>query len=254
MLESGSLSRSLGRLVNEVPVGQSFGGHNAPERVHKNVRVTPVIVSPLQLFEVAVDMLGADFMERPDDRPLEQRPDALDAVGVHVPYNPLLGGVVGRFVARVVVGDTKVRLQFIGVDGISVVTDCLVDKLMERVMPDVRNALEADLAASLNGASNVDLVSSTGLAALPADHRLIHLHDAEQRRSDQGVVAHRLADTVAEVPRCPVGTNAEHFLHLVRADALLRYTHQVDGEEPLPQRQVGVVHDRLSRHAELVAA
>ena len=38
------------------------------------------------------------------------------------------------------------------------------------------------------------------------------------------------------------------------AHALLALADQVDGDEPLPQGQVGAVHDRTGHHAEAMAA
>ena len=62
-------------------------------------------------------MLLADLMKRSDNGPLEQRPHALDPVGVNVADNPFLFGVVDGFMAGVMILDSKVRLQFVGVDG-----------------------------------------------------------------------------------------------------------------------------------------
>ena len=257
-IQSIRQARSSGSVIDQFTVRQRAGGQDAPKRVGEDARVAPVVEPPLQFFEVAVDVLQADLVERPDDRPFEQRPDALDAVRVQVPDDPLLRGVVDRLVPRVVVRDAHVALEFVGVNGLGLVPDGLSDESVERVPAHVRDTLEAHLATTLDGSRNVDLVGAASLAALTpnlsSDHRFVHFHDAKQRRATQAVVAHSLADAVAEVPRRPVGTDAEHLLHLVGADALLRDAHQVDGEEPLLQRQVSVVHDRPSRHRELVAA
>src|SRR5687768_8100047 len=43
-------------------------------------------------------------------------------------------------------------------------------------------------------------------------------------------------------------------LQLVRGHALARLAHDVDREEPLPERQLGVVEDRADADAELIAA
>lgn len=59
---------------------------------------------------------------------------------------------------------------------------------------------------------------------------------------------------MTEIPSRLVGADPEDPLKLVSAHALLALAHQEDGEEPRPERQVGIVHDRSSRHAELVVA
>ena len=58
-------------------------------------------------------MFKAHLVERADDRTLEQRPDTLDSVGVHVAHNPLPLRVVYRLMERVVIGNPQVRLEIV---------------------------------------------------------------------------------------------------------------------------------------------
>ena len=68
-----------------------------------------------------------------------------------------------------------------------------------------------------------------------------------------GSFAHSLANAVAEVPGGAVG-DAERALHLLGRHSLFGDAHQVDGDEPLTEGQVGVVHDRSGRDGKLVGA
>ena len=58
---------------------------------------------------------------------------------------------------------------------------------------------------------------------------------------------------MAEIP-CRFVGHAESPLELIGAHALLGLAEQVDAQEPLPQRQMGIVEDRASGHGELIAA
>ncbi len=118
--------------------------------------------------------------------------------------------------------------------------------------------IEPDGPASLNRPGHPGLTGAAASAAsapLAADQRFIHFDDPEQRgTAGEGVVAHGRADAVAEMPRCLIRSDAERPLQLVRRQALAGFAHQVDGGEPLSQRQMRLVHNSASRHAEVVAA
>jgi hypothetical protein len=56
----------------------------------------PVVEPEGHLVKVGVQMLGAQVMVGAHNRPLEQRPDALNRVGVNVGLYPLFCTVVDR--------------------------------------------------------------------------------------------------------------------------------------------------------------
>lgn len=58
---------------------------------------------------------------------------------------------------------------------------------------------------------------------------------------------------MAKIPRCLV-REAQDALQLVGAHPLLGLAKQVDTQEPLPERKVGIVEDRPGSYAELVTA
>lgn len=156
--------------------------------------------------------------------------------------------------ARVAVPDPEVGLEFVGVDRFGGIADGALDEGMDGVLADVGDALDADAAPALDGPGDPRLVVAPVLALLlPADHRLVDLDHANERRAGERIVAHRLADAVAQVPRRLIG-DTEGPLELAGADPLLALAHQVDGDEPLPQRKVRAMHNRSRRHAELIVA
>ena len=124
-------------LSDEFPVGERVGVHDAGQGVAEDVGVVAVVVAPLQFFEIAVHVLGADLVERSDDRALEEAPDAFNAVGVDVAQDPFLFGVPDGLMAGVVVSDPEVGLEFVGVDCLGLVSDGAGDEVMQGVLPDV---------------------------------------------------------------------------------------------------------------------
>ena len=243
-------------LRDQCIVGECVRVHDAPEGVAEDVRVVPVVESPLELLEVAVHVLGAHLVERADDRPLEQAPDAFYAVRVNVSGDPLFLGMSNSLMARVVVRDSHVRPKLIGVDRFGRILHCPLDEAMEGVLLDVWDSLQADVPSALNGPGDpclANTVARTDATATTTDQSLIHFYNPEEGRAGERIVAHGFADAVTQMPSCLVG-DSECPLELIGGHALLRFTHEVDGEEPLAKRQVRAVHDRSRRHAELVAA
>ena len=208
---------------NESSVRDIVRVHDPAQRIVEQARIVPVVEPPLKLFKITVHMLSAHLVKRPYDGTLEQGPDALDAVGVHVADNPLFLGMPDGFMPGVMVRDSEIGFQLVGVDGFRFVLDGAPDKVMERPPFDVGDALDADVPPPLDGPGDPGLVSLVGspLVLCPASYkRFVHFHDAEQRWPLKRIVAHSLPDSVAEIPGRPVG-DAEGSLKLKRGDAFL---------------------------------
>ena len=255
-------SRRLRKLLpaDQAAISQVASIHNPQQSIAEDVRVVAVVESPLQFFQIAVQVLDAHLVKRANNRTLEQRPHALDPVGVHVTDYPFLIGMAYRLVASVVasvvVSDSEVRLQLVCVDRLSLILHRASDEVMQRAPLDVRDALDTNLPAALDGTGHPSLVAFIGHALAlgsATDQRFIHFDDPEQRRPFKRIVAHRFADTVAEIPSGLVG-DPEGAVELIGRHALAGLAHQVDRCEPLSQRQVRIVHNRSRRRAELVAA
>ena len=134
-------------LGHQLPIGQDFGVQNAAQCVGEDIRVIPVVETPLQFFQVTIKMLDAHVMECSDNRPLEQTPHAFDAVGVDLADNPLLRGVAHGLVYGVVISNPHVGLQLIGVNGLGLILDGSTNEIVEGSLPDIGDALDSDLAS-----------------------------------------------------------------------------------------------------------
>ena len=244
-------------LGDQLLVGKIAGVDNPPQRVTEDVRVGTVVESPLQFLQVAVHVLAAHLVESADDGSLEQAPHSLDPVSVNFADDPLLGGVAHRLMAGVLVIDSDVGFQLVSVDGLGLGPDVSFDEVMQGMTPDVGDALDPDLpGVSLDGSGNPGfafLTPRADIGPLPADQGFVHFHDAKQGRPLEGIVTHGFADSVTEIPGGAVGYS-QGAVELIGAHTLFGFAHEVDGEEPLAKRQVGVVHDRSRGHGELVPA
>ena len=202
-------------------------------------------------------MLDAHAMERSDNRPLEQAPHALDAVGVDLSDNPLLRGVAHGPVYGVVISNPHVRLQFIGVNGLSLILDGSIDEIVEGSPPDIRDALDSDLSAvPLDGSGDPSLAflaSRSDIAPLSTYQRFIHFNDTEQGRSNKGIVAHRLSDAVTQIPSRSV-SHSKSPVKLVGRDTFLGFAHKVNCQEPLSKGKVGIMHDSARSDSEFIPA
>ena len=230
------------------------------------MRVVAVVVLELDLFEVGRKVLDRDVVVRPDDGALEQRPHALDGVGVHVSPDVLLAPVIHGLVHRVLVRHHGgIRGEFVRVNG-----GYAVGHRVRKERPDGRDVAavgdaEAHLPAPLDRPEHRGLAvprhPATGqetrdwvavglrVALLAPVPRLVHLHDGRREREVMEL-PHRAPDAVREEPRRLVG-HAEHPLQLVRAHALLGLRDDVGGEQPLGQRQLGVLKHRPGAYREV---
>src|ERR1035438_4161183 len=91
-------------------------------------------------------------------------------------------------------------------------------------------------------------------ALLPADERFLNHDSASQFGAIFHRTRHSSADAVTEIPCSLIALFSEHSVNLTGRHALLGFGQQIGNEEPLSQRQVGIVEHRSHGHRELVMA
>jgi len=160
-------------------------------------------------------------------------------------------------VGRVLVGHQP-RLIGLGVPAEIAPERPAIDPVSHRIehyglrLADDRAAV-AHLLVPLHDGLHRDLVPAVALAhmlPLAPDVGLIGLHDARELLR---IILHRLADAVREVPR-GFERDAQLAGDVPRREALLRPPDHVEGEQPLAEWQLRVLHDCPTRHGELVLA
>src|SRR6266487_446914 len=166
-------------------------------------------------------MLNTHLMIRADDRPLQEAPNAFDAVSVNVSNNPFLSRVINPLVFCVRIFNSPISGHFIGVDRFRVRSGVVVNKLVQRSLVSVRNNLEANLALSLDCSdcdSLVTLVAASHPANLSANVGFIYFYNSAQKFAVN--LAHGCSDAMTEIPRGFV-SNSKRALDLQRRHAFL---------------------------------
>ena len=96
-LELPALTLHSSDSPRKTSIGQSFSDGFADQGIDPVQRVdpaTPLVQSVGELVDVALQVLRAEMVVDPVEAALQNRPDALDAVGVRHPVHELLGAVV----------------------------------------------------------------------------------------------------------------------------------------------------------------
>ena len=201
-------------------------------------------------------MLLANLVEGTGDGPLEEAPYSLNRVGVNVVNYPFFLGVIDRFMACVVIFNAHVGGQFVSVDGLCFILDRAADEVVKRIASCIGDGLKADATAALDGPRHPGLIIFVipALAApLSTYKRFVHLNHSKESRPLKSVIGHGLAYAVTEIPSRLVSYPQRTF-ELKGRYPLLGFAHHVDGDEPLTEGQVRVVHDGSRRNGELVVA
>ena len=244
-------------LCHQLPIGEVSSVDDTLHGVTEYMRIFPIVESPLQFLKVTVQVFPAHLVEGSDNGTLEQAPDALDAVGMNITYNPLLRGMADGPVYRVVILNPHVGLEFIGVNGLSLILDGSTNEIVKGPPPDIRDALDSDLSAvPLDGSGDPGfsfLTSRSDIAPLSAYHCFIHFHDTEEGGSNKGIVAHRLSDAVTQIPSRSV-SHSKSPVKLVGRDTFLGFAHKVNCQEPLSKGKVGIMHDSSRSDREFIPA
>ncbi len=208
---------------------------------------------------VAVKVLGAHVVVDADVAPLEQRPEAFDAVCVrHVPH-VLPDAVVDL---DVIIGPLQavVGAEAIGDDRCAS-THVLTDEALDRGALDVLNSLGTDFAMEGAEPDNRCLANGTTtrfefliavlVAFFAADVRLVYLSLTAGAVATLGQPS--FADALSEEPRGLLG-DAKFAGHLGARDTLAGTGEHEDRQKPLDQREATFGQNRAGANTEMLAA
>ena len=230
------------------------------QRINEQIGILPAIEAEGHFVQVGREMFGADAMPCSEDAALQERERRLNRVRVDVAFDIDLRLMLDCLMPtgeRSVAESCGVGVQFVGHDYIYIFAHRVSHILGQRSGFDILRVKEPEITAALTDADHNLLfaIPMTGLAVslfTCPDIRFVNLNRPIHHRAFN--VSHRLADSMAEIPRSFVAPDAKSSLDLVRGDSLPRFDEKQDSHEPSFQRQVGVVKDRLRGHAKLVMA
>jgi hypothetical protein len=226
-------------------------------RASKHIGVVPVVIAELKFRDVQRQIFGAHFVERADHAALEDRPEALNRVGVnctdHILALAVINGRMIKFLQIVAVVTRRVGRQ-----QTDFVRDGFIDEIEHGLRRDALQNSGDYVALALNRTDDWRLVAAAmayalipvAIVVLAANPRLVHFHDAAKPllRRDQA-----RTDFVAHRVRRLVTTEAKHALNLEGAHSLLAGKHQMGDAIPVSEGLFGVLENRASQAREPIA-
>ena len=203
-------------------------------------------------------MLRAQFVPATAQAALEQAESRFNRIGVGVATDVFLRAVLDNLV---LVPETCpprhafVGHELIGDKQIHILSYVFLEELIEDAPSDFLGMEQPQFPVALSDSDNRTLLGAAPTrckaVSLPADVGLIHL-DLPREFRFVGF-RHCCPDAVAEVP-CGLVAHPDRALNLAGGDTLFGLAEDGYGDEPLPERQVGIMEDSSRRHRELVMA
>lgn len=195
----------------------------------EDVRVLPVVVPETELGNIERHVLAADLMETANDPALDERPKAIDGLGMGCAVDILACGVIdnrmGKFGAKMLVSD-----PLVGAKQAYFVRDALADESGEGLGVNSLDDPRHNIALAAHGSGDwrlarADAARSAALPALvdmlvlglAADESLIDLDDAQE--FTKMLVPQASPDAVAHIPSGAVRAETHVTIDLERADA-----------------------------------
>jgi hypothetical protein len=205
-------------------------------------------------------MFRTDFMPRSHDTALEKRKGTFYGVRVNVPHNVDPATMVDRLVScsRDIgpFNGERIGCEVIGHNYVNIFADMLSDEIGQGSRFNVFGFEHSQFTIALPDA-NYDLFGSVSASvSLPsrspsADVSFIYLDNAVEFAFIS--LQHGRSDAMTEVPRRFIA-HADSSLNLASRHSLLSLAQEKSSQEPLPQRQMGIMEDRSRGCAKLVVA
>lgn len=229
-------------------------------RRSENVVIKPVVIFELAFRDVEWQIFFADFVIAADNRPLEDRPEALNRVRVNRANNVLLGGMINR--AMIVVSQAAINTAFIGREQANLVGHAFTNKgfrvdFIYRLQNTGNN-----VALALYRADDWRFSRGSVFAAGPAlvlvlilvfaaDESFIDLDNAT--KLVHVLFDQRGADFVAHAPRGFDRTKTHVAAKLAGTNSLFGGQHQMGNLVPIPQGLVRILENCTRQVRETVA-
>jgi hypothetical protein len=230
-------------------------------RFAENVMVLPVVVAELKLIQVERKVLLADVVVRPDDAPLEQRPERFDVVRMNVAAHILIFGMLHAIVIEAKCGQVVITGMFIGRDQRHAVTDSFADKAVERSRVGLFDYLTTHVTLAADSSDHRGLAAKSSdmllfvpmaILILAANAHFINFDDSHELL--EIVIPHASPKPMADEP-CGMQGRAlaeEHAPNLTGRNAFQALEHRVENLEPSHKRDVGIFENRADQNRESI--
>ena len=225
--------------------------------IKEQIGTLATVEAEAHLIQIGLQVLCANAMPCSNDAPFKKRERGFYRVGVNVSSKPhvLFCTMVDRLVLCIA-DSLTIGAPFVGDDYVYILRDVFLNVSRQRSRLGIFSVKEANGTTALANADyglfvTVSESSLTVAALIAADIGFVHLDSAVQQWPI--TFAHGGTDAMAEIP-CGFVAHAQHALYLIRAHTLAGFTDQVSSNEPLQQRQMGIVEDGSSGNTELIIA
>ena len=229
----------------------------------EDVRIQALVIAKLELVDVKMEILLADFMERANDPAFYDGPEPFDGVGMNgsadiFPLSMMHQAVRDRRIEFPIAAMIVRRKQAYPV------RNGFVHEALQRSRVCALNYPSHDIPLALHR-SDYNSLSRSACAPkapastsafmlvlrLPAHIRFVYFDIANEFFKFD--IAQRHADFSAHEPGSFVGTESHIAAHLQRTDSLLARKHQVNDAEPFAEGFVGVLEDRPDQDGKAIA-
>ena len=212
------------------------------------------VIPKIEFIAVTMKMSLANMMKGAVDTALQERKEAFRRVGISFASHVLASAVIDGFMRSKFLVETAIGKKFVGDDS-SFSAYIFADDFFQVFCRHGFNWHRPNVSVSLNQGENGGLISSataTRTFGFATDIGFIGFNRAgEQIRKRAGF--HGMADSVNHKPSRLIGY-AERSMNLMAAHALLGSADQIDGMNPMIQRNVRILKDRADSYGKLLAA
>jgi hypothetical protein len=228
----------------------------------EDVRVAPIVIAKFEFRNIERQIFAAHLVISPNDAALDERPKALNRVGVNRADNMLADGVIDRLMRETVL---QSHIAGIGVSAeqANSVRNGLADKGFECETARIVDNPSDDVAFTTHRADDWGLASVTASArsalfvpmpvlVASADVSFVNLNNSHQLA--ELWVLETGADAVRHVERGAIGANAHDTLDLQRTDAFFGGQHHMNDAKPSPETDVRVFEDRSDQDRKAITA
>jgi hypothetical protein len=213
----------------------------------EDIRVFPVIVAELELCDVQRQILFADFVETTHDAALEDRPEALDGVGVNCANNMLACGMIDHAM-RKLFANSLVAAECVGTEQANFGRDGLADKDFELSAVNARKNTGDDIAFAFHSTNHGHFIVVMAFLFVPMPIGVFAANIGFIDLNDAAKLVHILfdqssSDAMAHVPSGFVRAEAHSPHDLQCAHALLAGQHHMGDAIPVAKRLIGILED-----------
>ncbi len=233
------------------------------DRCAEDVRIHALVIAELELVDVEMQVLLADFVECADDSTFHDGPKAFYGVGMNRSADIFPIRMMDHAVrdARI---EFPITAMIVRRKQADMMRNCFMYEAVQGRSIRALNHASHDVSLALHSADHDEFpcsacsseVSTSTLPfvfilGLSAHIGFVYFDIANEFLKFD--VAQRHADLAAHEPRGLVGTESHVTADLQRVNALLAGEHQMNDAEPLTERLVGVLEDRPDQDREAVA-